>query len=251
MSGAWIEPDWEAPPGVRALTTTRLGGVSEGPYAGFNLGAHVGDDPAAVAANRAGLRRAARLPCEPLWLRQCHGTAVAVAEKAGSEPEADAAVARTPGRVLAVLTADCLPVVLAAVDGRSIAIAHAGWRGLVSGVVEAALAAVAGRAAERIVAWLGPAIGPRHYLVGEDVLTAFADAPGAGEAFMPAAENGRWHCDLAALARARLAAAGVAEVRGGGRWCTYARPERFYSYRRDGRTGRMATLVWRVPCAGT
>lgn len=241
MKADWIYPDWPVAERVGALVTTRRGGASAGRYASFNLAAHVGDDPAAVAANRRRLAEAGRLPATPLWLRQVHGTRVAAAERAGVAPEADAAVAREPGRVLAVLTADCLPVLLAARDANVVAIAHAGWRGLAAGVVEAALGAMQVPAAG-VAAWLGPAIGPRHYVVGADVAAAFADAPGHSGA-LTSAGPGRWHCDLAALARARLAAAGVADIGGCG-LCTYEEAGRFYSYRRDGETGRFASLLW-------
>lgn len=241
MTPAWIRPDWPVSERVHAVVTTRRGGVSRGRYASLNLAAHVGDDPAAVAANRERLAAGAGLPTAPLWLRQVHGTTVVTAERAGIEPEADAAVARSPGRVLAVLTADCLPVLMAARDASVIAVAHAGWRGLAAGVVEAALAEMR-VPAENVVAWFGPAIGPRYYFVGADVPAAFARAPGRSAAFA-AAGPGRWRCDLAALARARLATAGVDEIGGGG-LCTYNDAESFYSYRRDGETGRFASLLW-------
>ncbi|MGH8426733.1 MAG: peptidoglycan editing factor PgeF [Gammaproteobacteria bacterium] len=243
MNSPGIAPRWDAPPGIRALTTTRAGGASVGAYASLNLGAHVGDDPHAVAANRARLVETARLPAEPLWLNQVHGNTIAVAEKcAADRPEADGAVTRTPGRVLAVLTADCLPVLLAARDGSAIGIAHGGWRGLAAGVVEAALAAMP-VAAEETVAWLGPAIGAGHYEVGAEVRAAFAESPGADAAFTTSGRDGHWFCDLAALARARLASAGVGAIAGGD-FCTYEDRERFYSHRRDGETGRMANLIW-------
>ena len=243
MNPAWIEPDWDVPPTVRALATTRVGGVSSGWHASLNLGMRTGDDPVHVAANRACLAVAAKLPVEPLWLRQVHGNRVIAADEAvGTEPEADAAVTKGPGRVLAVLTADCLPVFLATRDGSAVGIAHAGWRGLAAGVLEAALTAMPAPRDE-IFAWLGPAIGAAHYEVGADVRDAFAGSPGAERAFMPGGRGEHWLCDLVALARARLAAVGVGAI-SGGEFCTYGERERFYSYRRDGETGRMASLIW-------
>jgi YfiH family protein len=238
----WLRPDWDAPPGVRAAVTTRAGGVSSGRYASFNLAAHVGDDPAGVAANRVRLRQGLTLPGEPRWLRQAHGASVAYFDgSAPTAPSADAAVTFEPGVVLAVLTADCLPVLFAARDGSAVGIAHAGWRGLAAGVIEATLAALA-LPPESLRVWLAPAIGPRHYEVGEEVHEAFVSSPGIEKAFAPT-QKGHWHCDLAALARARLAAAGVRDV-AGGHWDTFADPRRFYSHRREGETGRMASLVW-------
>lgn len=236
-----IRPDWEAPPSIGAVATTRRGGCSREIYASLNLGSHVGDEEAAVAVNRVLLREAAALPAEPLWMRQVHGATVVAAEAGGGEPAADAAVACSPGRVLAVLTADCLAVLLAAADGSAVGIAHAGWRGLAAGVVEAALAAMP-TPARGVVAWLGPAIELEHYEVGAEVFDAFAGTPGHKRAF-ERCDNGGWRCNLVALARARLKAAGVSRV-GGGTLGTYADHERFYSYRRDGLTGRTASLVW-------
>lgn len=236
----WVMPDWPAPVNVRALTTLRSGGVSRGPYAGLNLADHVGDDPGAVAGNRARLRCAADLPDEPRWLVQVHGTAVVDAATAHAGTEADAAYTVTPGVVCAVLTADCLPVLLCDRAGTRVAAVHAGWRGLVDGVVEAAVAAVGGG---DLLAWLGPAIGPAAFEVGGEVRARFLDHdPGAAGAFR-GTEGGRWLADLYLLARCRLASAGVTGIHGGGR-CTYREAGAFYSYRRDGTTGRMASLVW-------
>ncbi len=235
-------PDWPAPARVRALVTTRAGGVSRGPYASMNPADHVGDDPAAVAENRARLRK--WLPAEPLWLNQVHGTAVYRVEQGGSR-EADAAVSRTPGAVCAVLTADCLPVLLCDRAGTVVAAAHAGWRGLAAGVIEATVAAMASPAAE-LLAWLGPAIGPAAFQVGEEVRAAFlAVDPDAAAAFV-ADGPGKWRADLYDLARRRLARVGVMAVYGGG-LCTHSDARRFFSYRRDGPTGRMASLVWLDP----
>lgn len=238
-----VRPDWPAPPRVCALSTTRRGGVSPPPYDTLNLGDHTGDDPAAVAENRARLRAAAGLPEEPRWLRQVHGTAVAAAHKVTAPVAADAAWTDRPGVVCAVLTADCLPVLLAAGDGSAVAAAHAGWRGLAGGVLEAAVAALTARASVPPLAWLGPAIGPEAFQVGPKVREAFvAEDPEAAESFRPDAE-GRYRADLFALARRRLYSCGVTAVYGGG-LCTWSSPERFFSYRRDGETGRMATLIW-------
>jgi YfiH family protein len=239
-----IVPDWAAPPTVRGCTTTRLGGVSTGPFTSLNLAAHVGDDADAVAANRGRLCEALALPAEPLWLSQVHGCeAVRVdTAAAGGPPVADAAVARRPGAVCAVLTADCLPVLLCDRAGTCCAAVHAGWRGLHRGVIEAALGRLGVPGAETL-AWLGPAIGPTRFEVGPEVRGAFlAQDPGAAVAFR-AGVGDRWLADLYALARRRLTAAGVTRVSGGG-LCTAGDAARFFSYRRDGRTGRMATLVW-------
>lgn len=240
-----ISPEWPGPPGICVRVTTRSGGVSVGPYRGLNLALHVGDDPDAVLENRR--RLAARLPAEPLWLEQVHGVTVASAsgEACGqAAPVADAAVAREPGVVCAVMTADCLPVVLASLDGRVVGVAHAGWRGLLAGVVEATIDAMAVPPQE-VVAWLGPAIGPAAFEVGAEVREAFcavSDAHASG--FRAARRPGKWFADLFALSRQRLAAVGVAVVHGGG-VCTRQDAGRFYSYRRDGVTGRFATLAWR------
>lgn len=240
MDDVWIEPDWPAPPNVRALVTTRHGGVSRGPYSSMNLGTHVGDDPEAVAANRAILRQ--RLPAEPRWLDQVHGIDVAVGEAVRGVPQADASVARTPGVVLAVMTADCLPVLLCDRAGSMVGIAHAGWRGLVGGVIEATLAAMQAEPGD-VLAWLGPAIGPASFEVGGEVRdAAVAAQTAATRAFAPCAP-GKWLADLYALARLRLERAGVRST-SGGNFCTVHDAERFYSFRRDRTTGRMASLIW-------
>lgn len=237
----WIVPDWPAPATVRALVTTRSGGVSAGAYAGLNLGSHVGDDPALVECNRRLL--AAHLPAEPAWLEQVHGTAVADADAAGHALRADASVAHRPRTVCAVLTADCLPVLLCDVHGSVVAAAHAGWRGLAAGVLEKTVAAM-GREPRELMAWLGPAIGPQAFEVGSEVRKIFLTADGAaGEAFERGTREGKWMADLYLLARLRLRALGVSAVHGGG-WCTFADAARFYSFRRDGVTGRFASLAW-------
>lgn len=239
-SQGWIVPDWPAAANVHAFATTRAGGASGDRYAGMNLATRVGDDPSAVERNRDALRR--HLPADPIWLEQVHGTDVVDAERASPSPRADGAVARTRHHVCAVLTADCLPVLLAARAGGVVGVAHAGWRGLAYGIIEATLARMDVPAAE-VVAWLGPGISQAAYEVGRDVYESFVGQdPGARGAFRPGAP-GKYHADLYALARRRLRAAGVDAVHGGG-FCTYGEPDRFYSYRRDGATGRMATLIW-------
>ena len=243
----WIVPGWPAPKRVRALCTTRHGGASGGIYGTFNVGVAVGDDPALVAENRARLR--SLLPGDPVWLKQVHGTRVVNADEVHAIVEADACMTRSAGTVLAIQAADCMPVLLAARSGGVIAVAHAGWRGLSSGVIENAVAAM-GVAPGEVVAWLGPAIGGSAYEVGQDVHDAFVghDAghdPAAAAAFKSHATD-KYLVNLYALARQRLARLGVASVHGGG-WCTHGDAERFYSYRRDGVTGRMATLIWLEP----
>ena len=233
---------WPAPARVRTLVTTRDGGVSLAPYASLNLGQHVGDDPAAVAENRARLR--ACLPAEPFWLNQVHGIGVqeACADAPDVPPDAGAGFTRQPGVVCAVMTADCLPVLLTDRSGSVVAAAHAGWRGLCNGIIEATIARMAVPAND-ILAWLGPAIGPDAFEVGPEVRTAFmAHDPTAASAFA-AIPDGKYLADIYLLARQRLNACGVTEVHGGDA-CTVTERERYFSYRRDGRTGRMASLIW-------
>ena len=233
---------------MRFRTTTRLSpGVSEGPFHRCNLGLKSGDAIDRVLQNRDGIRQALGLPRAPLWLSQVHGVAVCDADSSPGlhvgEPVADAAITRTPGSVLAVLTADCLPVLLADSDGAVVGAVHAGWRGLAAGVIEACLDAMA-VPGERIHAWLGPAIGPRAYEVGDEVRAAFCDVHADAASAFVAVRPGHWLCDLYTLARQRLAARGVSRVGGGDR-CTFSEPEHFYSYRRDGaRSGRFASLIW-------
>lgn len=242
----WITPDWPAPKQVRALSTTRNGGHSIVPYASFNLSDYVGDVSAAVAMNRAQLRAQAGLPAEPRWLRQVHGTRVLDLDISATEStmptEADAAVTTRHGVVCAVQTADCLPVLLCDLVGTRVGVVHAGWRGLANGVIEAALAHLDTPAAQ-ILAWLGPAIGADAFEVGDDVRDAFVNAAAEASECFRAHTPGKWHADLYALARLRLQRAGVAQIYGGG-WCTVSNVQEFFSYRRDGVTGRMATLIW-------
>jgi polyphenol oxidase len=242
-----ILPDWPAPPGVRAVFTLRSSGVSRPPFDSFNIGAHVGDEPRAVAENRRLLREHLELSAEPAWLEQVHGRRVAdldAQDSGAALAPADGAVTRTAGRVCAIQVADCMPVLFAAADGAAVGAAHAGWRGLAGGVLEAVVSAMRAPP-EGLLAWLGPAIGQAHFEVGDEVRAAFLAAdPGAGGAFTANA-RGKWQCDLYGLARRRLAALGVTQVHGGG-WCTYADARGFFSYRRDGRCGRMAALIWKT-----
>ena len=244
----WLLPDWPAPSWVRAVATTRRGGVSLGAYSSLNLADHVGDDAADVADNRRFLRSALTLPAEPAWLEQVHGRNIVDLDAASPETTGDGAVTGTAGRICAVLTADCLPVLLCDRAGTRIGAAHAGWRGLADGVIEAAVSLM-DRPANGLIAWLGPAIGPRAFEVGDEVRAAFiAHDPLAGDAFE--AHGDRWHADIYRLAHQRLAALGVTEIYGG-EWCTYEDAERFYSYRRDGVTGRLATLIWLEEAEGS
>ena len=239
-----ITADWPAPARVNATATGRGGGASSGSYAGLNLGTRVGDEPAAVAVNRQLLVAELALPAEPCWLEQVHGAAV-VDLDTETAAVADAAVTSEPGRVCVVLTADCLPVLFSTRSGERVGVAHAGWRGLAHGVLPATAAAMGGDPGD-LLAWLGPAIGPAAYEVGEDVRAAFvATDPGAEECFAPNA-RGRWQADLYGLARRSLAAAGVTAVFGGD-FCTFTEAERFYSHRREAPCGRQATLIWLSP----
>jgi YfiH family protein len=245
---AWLTPDWPTPPGVRALSTWRVGGVSMGPYASLNLGDHVGDVPQAVAENRHRLRIAAKLPGEPSWLRQVHGITVANLDRpTAADPERpgqDAAFARGPGRICAILTADCLPILLAARDGSAVAAVHAGWRGLAAGVIAATLGSLAVPAGD-LIAWLGPCIGPERYEVGGEVRAAvLAQAPQAAVAFTQNS-SGRFLADLPRIARVQLGGLGVAAVYGANA-CTLSDGARYFSHRRDAHTGRQATLIWRT-----
>lgn len=237
-----LRPNWPAPPNVRACSTLRTGGVSRAPYDSFNLAAHVGDDPDSVTENRRLLGKALSLPNEPAWLDQVHSNVVVTADRWSQPPRADACVATAPGHVCAVLTADCLPVLFCNRDGTRVAAAHAGWRGLAAGILDNTVRAL-GVPAVDLIAWLGPAISQPAFEVGDDVRSAFLSRdPGAASAFAPNARQ-RWQCDLYELARRNLAQLGVREVHGGG-FCTVAEKERFFSYRRDGQCGRMATLIW-------
>ena len=243
-----ILPDWPAPAAVRAVATTRAGGVSLPPYDTLNLGSHVGDAPDAVAENRRRLRELADLPAEPVWLAQVHGTAVVDSAAAAIGTTADACYSRTPGVVCAIQTADCLPVLFCDAAGTVVAAAHAGWRGLAAGVLEATVAAMQAQGAQpdRILAWLGPAIGPAAFEVGAEVRAAFlAHDPDAAPAFVPQAGD-KWRADIFRLARQRLEGCGVGRIYGGG-VCTVSDPARFFSHRRDRVSGRQASLIWLEP----
>lgn len=247
MSKFGIIPDWPAPANVRALQTTRLGGVSDEPYSSLNLGDHVGDDPVAVSRNRALLR--AHLPSDPVWLKQVHGNIVVDAERTVGVPDADASIARKSEVVCAVMTADCLPLLLCDEAGTVVAAAHAGWRGLAGGVVEATVKSM-NVTPGKLLVWLGPAIGPQAFEVGNEVREAFlAHDPEAEEAFVPFTSHAslltpqKYLADIYLLARQRLALLGVERVYGGD-LCTCTDAARFYSYRRDQATGRMASLIW-------
>jgi YfiH family protein len=248
MTPHFIEADWPAPAGVLALSTTRRGGCSTGRYASLNLAQHVGDDAHAVAENRAALAATLPVGTQFSWLSQVHGRDVAEARNGEALPDADAQWTRTFGMACAVMTADCLPVLFCDTDASVVGAAHAGWRGLLAGVLEATVQAMQ-VPSRQLLAWMGPAIGPAAFEVGDEVRQAFLSAARASDAeriascFTPSTEHpGRWMADIYALARTRLAAQGVTRVYGG-HWCTHRDSEQFFSYRRDGETGRMASLI--------
>lgn len=248
LSLGQIKPDWAQPAGVTALATTRQGGISGAPWQAFNLGDHVGDQPAAVAANRTLLRGLLHSGTELQWLQQVHGAGVVCAGHGRATPSADACWTDEPGIACAVLTADCLPVLFCDRASTVVAAAHAGWRGLAAGVLEATINALP-VPSESLMAWLGPAIGPSMFEVGTEVREAFLtgdSSPAAVAAFRPAERTGHYFADIYVLAQLRLRAAGVTAVYGG-HWCTVTDVERFFSYRRDGVTGRMATLIYLNP----
>ncbi len=241
LSDTFIYPDWPAPAKVKALQTTRHGGVSAAPYDTLNLGLHVGDDP--VRVNRSRQSLAQFMPSEPVWLEQVHGVEIANADLAACRVVADASVARQRGSVCVVMTADCLPVLLCDEEGTVVAAVHAGWKGLAAGVIEATVKEM-GVAPRKLMAWFGPAIGPEAFEVGAEVRAAFMahDASAAG-AFKPHGEQGKYLADIYLLARLRLKAVGVSRISGDG-YCTYRQKDKFFSYRRDGVTGRMGTFIW-------
>lgn len=238
----WIKPDWPLPGHVHAAVTLRSGGVSSGSYASLNPASHVNDRPAHVQANRDIVKQMLQLPAEPVWLQQVHGVQVVKADQVQGLPEADASFSDQTGTVCAVLTADCLPVLFCGDDGAVIAAAHAGWRGLQAGVIKQTLLAMRCR---DVSIWLGPAIGPDNFEVGDDVRDAFiADNAKAALAFK-AQVPGKWLADIYQLAKLQFKELGIEKIHGGG-YCTVADAQRFYSYRRDGATtGRMASLIWR------
>ena len=236
-----IQPDWDAPGNVVACTTTRRGGYSRGDWSALNLASHVGDDTDAVSRNRSMLRATLCLPSEPVWLEQVHGCDVIRAEDAESSPVCDASVTAETGVVCAALTADCLPLLLCSEEGDQVAAVHAGWRGLAAGVIEQAVKQMTCPSG-KILAWMGPAIGPDAFEVGSEVREEFTGYD--QQASMAFREHGdRWLCDIYCLARQRLENLGVRQI-SGGNYCTYHDVERFYSYRRDGVTGRMASLIY-------
>jgi polyphenol oxidase len=239
----WIIPDWPAPERVRAVITTRVGGHSRPPYSSLNLADHVDDNPETVAANRAILFEKLALPSEPLWLEQVHGCDVVAA--GGDSCSADASTSDTPGQVCVVMTADCLPLLICNRTGTRVAAVHAGWRGLAAGVIEAALQCFPEQGEELLV-WLGPAIGPDRFELGDEVRERFLISNPADQDAFVALGSGKWLADIYQLARNRLRAAGVGYIGGGG-YCTVTDAERFFSYRRDGITGRMASLIWIEP----
>jgi YfiH family protein len=246
MSKAWIRPEWQVHPQIHALITNREGGLSLAPYASLNLGSHVGDAPEAVKENRAILRK--HLPSEPVWLNQVHGIAVfdADAWDGQSIPSADAVITTQVNRVLSIMTADCLPVLLVSTDARVIGAAHAGWRGLCAGVIEATVIAMRSKLSDpdlEVQAYLGPAIGPKAFEVGAEVRDAFIKQNAKSDlAFQPSHNHGKYLADIYQLARLRLHALGVNDIRGG-EACTY-QDQQFFSYRRDQVTGRLASLLW-------
>ncbi|MGB5327217.1 MAG: peptidoglycan editing factor PgeF [Gammaproteobacteria bacterium] len=236
-----IQPNWSAPSTIRACCTTRLGGVSAEPFDSLNLALHVGDDPARVAQNRKLLREQLNLPAEPCWINQTHGTQTVTLEQDVSR-DADAAVTRLAGTIAVVMTADCLPILLCNRAGSEVGAVHAGWRGLQAGVIESALATM-NSPNHQLMAWIGPGISQACFEVGDDVRTAFIDSMPHAQPFFSANRRGHWLCDLAGLAEQVLKAQGVDEVCRDAH-CSYRDSGRFYSYRRNANTGRMATLIW-------
>ncbi|RUR65656.1 peptidoglycan editing factor PgeF [Variovorax guangxiensis] len=250
MDASWLVPDWPAPPNVRAVCTTREGGVSLGRYESLNLGDHVGDEPVHVAQNRNRLRAA--VGARPVFLQQVHGTGVveldAAAGAVNDGTAADGCTATEAGLACTIMVADCLPVLFTDEAGHRVAAAHAGWRGLAGGVLEQTAKSFDG--ASKVIAWLGPCIGPKAFEVGPEVKAAFeAHAPEAASCFRPAPAAGKWLADLPGLARQRLRAAGIESIHGNDGsdpWCTVGNASRFFSHRRDGISGRFAALVWKA-----
>lgn len=238
----FIQPNWPAPATVKAYTTTRQGGVSGAPFNNFNLGDHVGDDDNAVAQNRLLLRNTLQLLAEPKWLKQIHSTQVILAEQITADTQADAAYTRQAKVVCAILTADCLPMLICDRAGTIVAAVHAGWRGLASGIIEQTIQTLQTPPADLLI-WLGPAIGADVYEVGAEVRAQFITADPLAEQAFKANANQRWLANMYLLATLRLKHCGVTAIYGGD-YCTYSDPERFFSYRRDGQTGRIASLIW-------
>jgi len=237
----WITPNWNAPKQVKAFASTRIGGCSKSPYEGLNLGMHVGDDPILVQSNRDLLQQQTEMPTAPVWLNQTHSTVVLeIAQPTNDVLDADGVITSSPNVVCSAMTADCLPVLITNTQGTQVAAVHAGWRGLAGGIVENALT----HFSNDVMLWLGPAIGPQAFEVGEDVLQAFLDYDSKAEAaFVLGKQQGKWWANMATLTRLRMAKLGIDQVFDSG-LCTYQDPQRFYSYRRDGVTGRQATFIW-------
>lgn len=243
MSTDWITPDWPASDNIQAISTSRNGGVSNAPWNSMNPASHTDDNPENVRENRRILTRECELPSEPLWLTQVHGNRVVDVASAKPGTRADGSFAKTAGAVCAVMTADCLPVLMCDMSGSQVAALHAGWRGLAGGVLESGVAKFLAPESE-ILAWLGPCIGPDAFEVGEDVRAAFLKkSSDMAAAFKPATRTGHWFADLHMLAKLTLARAGVRDIYVQPD-CTYRDPHRYFSYRRDGVCGRMASLIW-------
>ncbi len=245
---SFIRPDWSAPANIKAIITTRRGGHSSPPYHSFNLATHVGDNPADVMKNRAELRP--QLPSEPIWLDQTHTNKI-IELKSASEPNEsfDASITTAPGLVCAVLTADCLPILLTDTKGSFVAAVHAGWRGLANGIIANALATESAKNRSEVLAWLGPAISQKHFEVGDDVRDIFIALSTDNQAAFISCNDkeNKWLADIYALATHQLNALGVSKIYGG-EYCSYAQDELFHSYRRDGVSGRMASCIWIEPC---
>lgn len=245
MDEEFIFADWPAPANIHACTTTRVGGVSSGVYSSFNVASHVNDDTARVAENRRLLVDMLGLPSEPVWLEQVHGREVLLLDEQPAHYRADGSLTRSPGKVCSVMTADCLPVLLCNRAGTGVAALHAGWRGLAAGILEQGVSTMAGEG--ELLAWLGPAIGPQRFEVGEEVIEQLEQgARYDSDWYVASEQTGKWYVDIYRLARHRLKAAGVDQVSGGG-FCTFTDDQRFYSYRRQGECGRMASLIWMDP----
>jgi hypothetical protein len=242
MTEMFIYPDWPAPESIQAVSTSRHGGLSQSPYNTLNLGDHVGDDIDTVTKNRERLAATGRLPNAPLWLNQVHGTDVVIADSWQHGDNGDAISSCSPNQVCAIMTADCLPILLCNKQGDQVAAIHAGWRGLAAGIVEKTLRHF-NCLPNEIIAWLGPAIGPQKFEVGHDVFEAFTlTSPTASKAFQQI-DSEHFLADIYLLAKQRLNAYGIHAIFGGDR-CTVSEPEHFFSYRRDGITGRMASMIW-------
>lgn len=242
MLNNWLEPDWPAPSCIRAVSTLRMGGVSQGSYAEFNLADHVGDELQNVLQNRQLLKSCLKLPGDPVWLTQVHSDVVVQAELNTDRPSADASFTACSNVVCVVMTADCLPVLFCSMDGQVVAAAHAGWRGLLAGILRNTYQAMR---RDNVIAWLGPAIGPQCFEVGNELFEAFTHKDSRFSMAFSRKDPQHYLADLYELARIELAMCGVTEVFGGD-FCTYSEPERFFSYRREAKTGRMATLIWRT-----